>query len=460
MNPNELLQVLWRRKITVVVVMAVVLATAVVALRLVTPLYESTATLGLRPNANNDALVFFTTLDAIVPIYADAATSRTTLAQAQLRAGEPLGDISVRTFEGTPIIKVSARSESPVHARRSVSLVTSTLLERSRGGNFGVPGLSLVQLDRPSLPTDPVFPNIPLSIAVAILLGLVLGMGTAVLRDTLTTKVQTAEALSRLVGAPSYGEVPREPALVRLRDLTRLSSDPRLRVAAEAFRDLRTNLLFTDENPESIVVTSPQGSHGKTTVSVGLSLTLALTGAKTLLIDGDLRKGRVAEMLGLRRVPGLAEALADSSVTDAIRETSVDELHLLTGGGFVGDPVELLLAEFPALLDQMREQYDVIVIDSTPLVPVNDARIMARFVKHTLLVASAESADRRGVRTATERLAVIGVSPTAVVLNYARRPGGKDYYGYLEAEQRAEHLRRVQHGDRTSTRPRWLRRTG
>lgn len=460
MNPNELLQVLWRRKLSVVAMVVLVLVAAGVGLRLVTPQYESSATLALNTRGNEDALAFFTTLDAIVPIYADAATSRTTLQRARLRLEEPLGEVAVRTFEGTPIFRVSARSSDPDHARRSVAAVVDVLLDRANNRGVGIPTLRLVELDRPAVPSSPVFPNVPLSLAVALLLGLALGMGLAVLRETLTTKVQTPEALARIVGAPSYGEIPRDASVSRVRDLQRLASDRRLRVVAEALRDLRTNLLFTDEDPESIVITSPQGSHGKTTVAVGLSLTLALTGARTLLVDGDLRKGRIAEMLGVRRVPGLAEALDETPLDEIVRQTSVDELHLVTGGGFVGDPVELLLAEFPALLDKMREAYDVVVIDSTPLVPINDARIMARFVKHTLLVASAETATRRGVRTAAERLEVIGVKPTAVVLNYARKPGGRDYYGYLEAEQRAEHLQRLQRGERQPQKSRWLRRVG
>ena len=108
---------------------------------------------------------------------------------------------------------------------------------------------------------------------VALLLGLGLGVGAALLRENLATKIETPEALARVAGVPVLAEIPNEPALARVhaaRDLT----DPKFRIVAEALRDLRTNLLFTKGNLRSIVVTSPEGSHGKTTVSFGLAVVL------------------------------------------------------------------------------------------------------------------------------------------------------------------------------------------
>jgi capsular exopolysaccharide synthesis family protein len=211
-----------------------------------------------------------------------------------------------------------------------------------------------------------------------------------------------------------------------------LVDDPRLRAFSESLRDLRTNMLFSEGKVGSVVVTSPEGSHGKTTVAFGLAATLARAGSRTLLVDGDLRKGRVAELLHMSRDKGFHEVLRGAPLEDAIQRTSMDSLDVLTGGQRVDDPGELLTTEFSVLLPRLMRLYETVVIDTTPLVPVNDARIMASFADSTIIVANAASTRRRQVRTAVERLALISIAPTAVVLNGSRSKRGPGYYGYLD----------------------------
>ena len=187
-------------------------------------------------------------------------------------------------------------------------------------------------IDAPALPTVPVFPRTKLTLFVAALLGLGLGLGVALLRENLTTKVESAEDLAEASGLPVFAEIPFESAVLKMHAPEDLSTHPRLRVVAEALRDLRTNLLFTDESIRSIVITSPDGSHGKTTVAFGLASTLARAGAKTLLVDADLRRGRVAEMLELPRSPGLMDVLlGEADLKQAIRPTR-DDLDVLVVG--------------------------------------------------------------------------------------------------------------------------------
>ena len=217
------------------------------------------------------------------------------------------------------------------------------------------------------------------------------------MRENLTTKVETPEAAP---GSPacrpsqrSRTSPPWSACTPRRTSPTRSSG-----WSSEALRDLRTNLLFTKGNLRSIVVTSPEGSHGKTTVSFGLAVSFARAGARTLLIDADLRKGRVSELLNVQRTPGLSEVLRGHPLETAIRHTSLDNLDFLTGGQLGEDPGELLMSEFPSLLHQLERSYDMVVLDSTPLVPISDARIIARFGKATLIVASAELDDAAAVQ--------------------------------------------------------------
>jgi capsular exopolysaccharide synthesis family protein len=451
MDFRELLDVLWRRKLVVVAVMLLAVATAVASLQFVTPLYESTSTIVLRPTDVEEDIFILTTVDSIVPVYTSAATTRTTEERARARAGGELGDIRVHTFDDAPIIKISARHADPAVAQRSAQAITDILLSDVRAGRVGIPSVKLTQIDRPARAEEPVFPRFGLTIAVAIFLGFCFGIAAALLRENLTSKVETPETLTALTGVPCFAEVPNEPAVTQLRSPDDLLTDTRLRALSEALRDLRTNLLFSAGSTRAMVVTSPEGSHGKTTVALGLAVTLARAGGRTVLVDCDLRKGRVAEMLVMPRAPGMLEALRGTPIAEVVQNTPLETLDVVTGGTLEADPGELLMTHFPAVLRELETMYDSVVIDTTPLVPVNDARIVASSAETVLIVASADAATRRQVRSAVERLSLISLRPTATVLNNSRAPRAKGYYGYLHPD-RPE--RRVRRGKRQVAGPR------
>ncbi len=429
MDLNELLQVLWRRKLVFLATFATVIAVAIVALQVVTPQYESTSTIVLEPTGERDDLSFFLSLGAVVPVYANAASSRTTRLEASRRLGREVGPVTVDSDSDVPILKIRVRDEDPEQAQQAAQAVTDVLIDRVENGGLGLEQVEVNQVEEPAVAEEPVFPQEALTLAVAVVLGLGFGVGAALLRETLTSKVETAEELAAIAGVPVYGEIPLERKLPSLSSPDELSANTEFRIIAESMRDLRTNLQFSENGFKSVVVTSPEGRHGKTTVSFGLATTLARAGTRTLLVDGDLRRGRIAELLDLPRSPGLWDVLNGLDVAKALHKTSLATLDVLTAGAPADNPGEVLSTRFPETLDKLTAKYDVVVLDSTPLVPVNDARIMASAVETTLIVASADSTKRRQVREAIERLSLVAVKPTAVVLNRSRMPRGDYYYG-------------------------------
>jgi capsular exopolysaccharide synthesis family protein len=436
---RELLEVLWRRKLTLVAVVLIAVAAAVVVLRVVTPQYESTSTLSLNPRNARDDIFILSTINAVTPVYATAAIARQTEDEAKRQLGGKLGSITVRTYTDTPIMKIFSRDPDATLAKNSAQAVTEALIRRVQSGVVGTPSVKLTQIDRPVEGTSPVFPRYNLTLGVAILMGLAFGIAAALLRENLTSKVETSEALAQLTGVPTFAEIPNEPAVGRVHEPEGLLSNPRLRALSESLRDLRTNLLFSSGNVKSIVITSPEGSHGKTTMSLGLAVTMARAGSRTILIDADLRKGRMAELLEVNRTPGLNDVLRGTPIEEVIQHSTLENLDLIPGGELQADPGEMLMSEFPDVLGWLEEHYDVVVVDTTPLVPVNDARVIASQAEAVLIVASAESATRRQVRSAVERLHLVSVTPTAVILNNSRAARAKGYYGYLAApEQTAE----------------------
>jgi capsular exopolysaccharide synthesis family protein len=437
---NDLLRVFWQRKLLIVVVMLLVIGPAYAATKLVSPEYESSATLTLSPAKGGNDLTPYLILDQVVPLYADAATARTTLDVARQLAGRPLAAITVQTFKGTGLMKIKARSTSRFRAQESAAAVASALLTRADSGDLGPSSFQLVEYDAPALPGSPVFPRTKLTLLVAALLGLGLGLAAAVLRESLTTKIESADDLTEVAGVPVYAEIPAESAVLKLHSAADLAKQPRLRIVAEAFRDLRTNLLFTDEGIRSVLITSPDGSQGKTTVAFGLAATLARAGARTLLVDADLRRGRIAELLELPRSPGLMDVLlGGTELEEAVRSTE-DGLQVLVGGRRSADPGELLTSAFPTLLSRLEREYEAVIIDSTPVIPISDARIVARYADATILVARSGYALRRHVHAAVERLALINVRPTASVLNYSSAVRASSYYVQPSGEEPAKKI--------------------
>ena len=395
MNLTEILSVLWHRKLVMLGVTVLVIGCAVGALQLITPQYKATSTLALEPQKLGNDLLFFQTIDSITPIYAAAAESETTLAAAKAQNGGELADISVRTFAQSPIFKIDAQSTDASLAQSSAQSVTDVLQDRIKAGEVGISSLELTQIDKPTVPTSPVFPNKKLTIAVAVLLGLGLGVAAALLMERFTSRIRTRADLAEASGLPIYAELPRQESLSRVTPEL-LTNSPGLRSINEALRDLRTNLAFAGNGEiETVAVTSPEGSHGKTTIAFGLAVAIARSGAKTLLIDADLRRGRIAEMLDIPRIPGLYEAMNGSALgPGVIRQTGLPNLDLITGGRLVSDPGELLATRFAQVLTELRPRYDAIVIDTTPVVPVNDGRVVANLTKATVLVASAGGSDQ------------------------------------------------------------------
>jgi receptor protein-tyrosine kinase len=437
---NDLLRVFWQRKLLILVVMLLVIVPAYVATKLVSPRYESTATLAVSPAKQGNDVSLFLILDQVVPLYADAATTHSTLDQARQLVGRGLASVTVQTFKGTGIIKVKARSTSRLLAQQTAAAVSSALLTRANAGDIGIPSLKLTEIDPPALPTSPVFPRTKLTLLVAALLGLGLGLAAAALRETLTTKIESADDLAEVAGVPVYAEIPVESAVLKMHSAEDLATQPRLQIVAEAFRDLRTNLLFTDEGIRSVLITSPDGSHGKTTVAFGLAATLTRAGTRTLLVDADLRRGRIAELLELPRSPGLMDVLlGETELEDAVRETK-EGLQVLIGGRRSADPGELLTSAFPSLLARVEREYEAVIIDSTPVIPISDARIIARYADATLLVARAGYALRRQLRQAVDRLGLINVVPTAAVLNYSTAVRASSYYVQPSGEESAERI--------------------
>lgn len=198
-------------------------------------------------------------------------------------------------------------------------------------------------------------------------------------------------------------------------------------VTNEAFKTLRSNLLFCGKNVKTIVVTSAVENEGKTTVSTELARGLAEISKKTLLIYGDMRKPATIKN---RNVAGLAELLSgQAELAEVVYETQIPLLSVIFGGNIPPNPVELLSSEaFTDLLSQIKNEYDYIIIDSPPIVPVIDAAVISANCDGAILVIAAEKTTISEAKHAKEQLEKCNCRILGAVINQTKENMKSKYY--------------------------------
>ena len=314
-------------------------------------------------------------------------------------------------------------------AKQFVALVQT--LETPPGSD--VPTVWVEVIAGPALAAKPVSPTPVRNAGLALVLGLVLGVGAAVLRETLDTSVKSAPALAELTGAAVLSTVPVDSRAKRAPLIVAGSAGS---VRAEALRQLRTNLQFVnvDAPARAIAVTSAVPGEGKTTTACNLAIVFAEAGKRVVIVDADLRRPRVAEYLNVEGAVGLTNVLAgQATVDDALQQWGTSGVFVLPAGSIPPNPSELLGSRnMEALLASLRQGFDVVIVDTPPLLPVTDGAVAATIVDGTVLVFRCGKSTTAQARSAADALAAVDARVLGCVLNMVPRKssGAYTYYDY------------------------------
>lgn len=278
-----------------------------------------------------------------------------------------------------------------------------------------------------------VAPRSVLNLALGIFLGGALGIAIALLRTQLDTSLRSSNELARITGYPTLGvlvndrEARRHPVL----EPKELGSR-----RAEQYRQLRTSLRFVHAaNPVRVlVVTSAVESEGKSSVAINLAVTFSRAGARTLLIDADLRRPQVGARLKLLDEVGVTSVLVgDADFDSVVQEWGSDGLHVLASGPVPPNPSELLgSAAMRSLLTQARKDYDMVIIDTPPIAPVTDAVVTSLLADGAMMVTRYGKTSRDKVAKAVLSLTSVNARVLGSVLTMASpdvSQGGETYYG-------------------------------
>lgn len=408
------------------------------------PVYEATAKVFIGPRTVDksnvaDALQELTFSRDFLASYAELLRGRAlaerVVEQLQLKTSPAnlVKRISANVVQDTRIIQVRVSDESrdgaALIANTAVQTFVSDIQQDFGGGATGVQA-TIVE---PAIP--PASRSAPAPMRDGILggfLGLMIGIGGAVLLEQMDTRLRTREDVERALDPiPVLVTVPELPAELSRDRRFAVEADPR-GLVAEAFRILRTNVQFlaVDQPIRRVLVTGALAGDGKTTVSANLAASLATAGYSTLLMEADLRRPTVHEYIKARPSPGIAEVLLGRASLDAaIRKTSVDGLSILTSGAIPPNPSELLGSQrMVEIVEEVSAMHDVVVLDTPPTLPVTDAVVLAPRTDGVILVVRANETHRDAVRAAAEQFQRVGVRILGVVFNAASAEASG--YGY------------------------------
>lgn len=338
------------------------------------------------------------------------------------------------------------------------------VLERSTESGLAkmAPFNNVRVLDRPLRPVAPIYPKTSTNVAVGIAIGLLLGLVGAAGRELLDRTVRNAEDIERELGLAVLGSLPdvtRDGSGLNLgyyygygRRAARKKQPPESAnnsqtdapellvhthpksVVAEAARAIRTNLMFmSPDNPyRCLLVTSAGPAEGKTTVAVSMAVAIAQTGQRVCLVDCDLRKPRVHAVFRERNDQGVTTALLEpGQLPSFIVETPVPNLSILRAGPTPPNPADLMHSDaFGRVLEELRKEFDRVVIDSPPIGLVTDGVILSTRVDATVLVVRALATRRDAANRAIRSLRDVGANCAGFVLNAVSSSERYYYSGY------------------------------
>jgi polysaccharide biosynthesis transport protein len=374
--------------------------------------------------------------------YAEVATSPRVLVpvitQLGLRttAKELAESVEANVPVRTVILELAATDPDPTRAAQIANAVgqelakaASDLSPQKQDGTKAVQATTIAAADVPDQPSSP---KITRNLGIGLILGLLLGLGVAVLRHLLDTRVRGEDDVRSLTHSPILGvvaydhEVSSHPVILRDRPLA---------APSEAVRRLRTNLQFIDfaNRPKSIVISSSIPNEGKSTIAINLAVSLADAGSRVILVDADLRRPSIAENLGIEGAVGLTTVLIGrAEVEDVVQPLGTTSLDLLPSGQIPPNPSELLGSMAMAdLLERLSASYDMVLLDSPPLLPVTDSVVLSNLAGGALVVLGADRIHRPQLQQSLESLETAGAHIFGIVMNkIARREADAYGYGY------------------------------
>ena len=444
MNLQDFIKLLRARWVTVAVTMLLSVVAGILYTATTTPLYEATTRL----------FVSTTSGQSVTDIYqGNRFSQERVLSYTELITGETLAQRTIEKMDlnesaatlkarvsatakpDTVLIDVGVFDASPVRARDIANALSDEFvvmvreLETPRPG--GTADARVIVEQRATIPSHPAIPNPRRNIAGGLAVGLLAGVGLALLRDRLDNTVKGRPMLEEITGVGLVGSIPLDKDT---RKQPAISFENNNSAIAEAFRKLRTNLQFihVDHPPRVMVITSSTPNEGKSVTAINIALALAEAEYNVVLVDGDMRRPSLDKYLDLVGSVGFSTVLSGgASLAEVLQTTKYPNLTVLTAGTTPPNPSELLNSQAAEkVLNELREQFDYVIIDTSPLLAVTDGAILATKCDGVLIMDRFGETKREQLSHAVDTLESVGATLLGAVFTMTPSRGSSYYYSY------------------------------
>ncbi|QNO16548.1 polysaccharide biosynthesis tyrosine autokinase [Alkalicella caledoniensis] len=442
---RQIFDILFKRLwIIAAIVLVTTTTSAVVSYFFLDRVYEASSSLVILAKADSGNIQYNDVLlnQRLVKTYSEIAKSRSVSTEVirklglNMSHGEFAGKVQVNSVRDTEVIEIRVQDTDPQRAARIADELSSVFM--SKIVNFlNIDNIQI--LDRASVPTSPVKPRPALNVAIAFLLGAMLGVGIVFLMEFLDNTLKNPEDIERHLKLPVLATVPEIEGSQS--DINLITYREPKSPISEAYRMLRTNIQFAnlDNDLKTIVITSTGPSEGKSTTISNLAITLIGMGHKTLIIDADLRKPKVHKVFNLDNDSGMTNVLMGESLENAVKRIGGIKLDILTSGPIPPNPSELLGSKkMKDFIEECSRSYDFVLIDAPPIGIVTDSAILSSICDGTIFVVAAGEAQKDQTLKAKEMLEKVGKKTLGVVVNKVKitKRNYGTYYNYYYAEEK------------------------
>ncbi len=358
----------------------------------------------------------------LLGLEAKVASMQNSLTNLQSEVDKAMAIDLQKATESRPYWEAKRNLEELQHFRQVLYMKIA-----SESTDVTLPKYSMVEIvDRAVPGLRPVRPNKPLNIAMGIIIGLVVGIGLAFFIEYLDTSVKTIDDVERTLGSPVLGVIPQNVGLL----LDEGAESPH----AEAYRVLRTNLLFSrkDDKLNTIAVVSAGAGEGKSTTVFNLAAVFAQSGQRVLMVDSDLRRPTLHKLLRVTNTIGLTNyLLKQNTLEEVIQTTSLPTLDFMASGRLPSSSLGILSsAQMRDLISELKQHYDFVFFDSPPVMGVSDASILASEVDMTLQVIQYRRYPQPMNIRAKQLIEKVGGNLVGIVLNNINMSQDESYYYY------------------------------
>jgi succinoglycan biosynthesis transport protein ExoP len=425
MDLEKYIKILWRRKWVVLVTMLITTLVVYVGAQFYSFPYEATTTLRVATSRTGQAsyedLLY---ADRLLKTFAEIALTSSVEEELVREYGlKDKPEINVQVLPNTELIRITIAHPNPIIARDLANSLAAIVINRSQELDNR---LNVITIIDPAVIPDSPSGSRMIIMAAGGLIGLVGGFGLVFLFEYLDGRLHTSKKIEEVSGLSLLGKI---PPVKKKQSIIRNKNSPRF--YEEAFRILRTNLLMQNHRNLSkvLLITSADPGDGKSTILVNLAFSLAQTGHKVLMVDGDMRKPKLHTLCEIPNQIGLSNILEGDGLLEEALQLLDANISVITSGPPPADPASLLMPDNIAnVMEELRSLFDFILVDSPSILAVPDGRLIAPYVDGLILVINKTTTTKDTIQEVNKYLEGMPAKTLGMVINKAELNHGYYYY--------------------------------